>query len=152
MGLFSKLRNADASQPSQSEEVARGVLAMPILVAAADGSIDETEINQIMNMCTYSPIFHAVGAQKTMDLCKDIVAQLKSEGAEGVFARSIAALPAAQRETALCFAVRAALADGHFDQREKDMLMTMGERLGIAPEKFVQIFEVIVMLQRPAAA
>ena len=152
MGLFSKLRNADKSQVSQSEEIARGVLAMPILVAAADGNIDESEINQIINMCSYSPIFHAIGAPRTLELCKEIVTQRGSEGAEAVFARALQSLPAPQRETALCFAVRAALADGHFDQSEKDMLMAMGERMGVPAEKFVQIFEVMAMLQRPAAA
>ena len=152
MGLFSKLRGGDAAQSTQNEEIARGVLAMPFLVAASDGSVDKCEIDQILNMCAYSPIFHAVGADKTLALSKDIANQLHAEGATKVFARSAAALPAAQRETALCFAIRAALADGYVDQREKDMLVTMGEQLGVAPEKFMQIFEVMAMLQRPAAA
>lgn len=152
MGMFSKLRNGGKAQASQSEEIARGVLSMPMLVAAADGQIDEAEVNQILNMCSYSPIFHAIGAARTLDLGKEIVAQRASEGAEAVFARALQALPAAQRETALCFAVRAALADGHFDQSEKDMLIAMGERMGVAAEKFVQIFDVMAMMQRPAAA
>ncbi len=152
MGMFSKLRSAGKPQVQQSEEIARGVLALPLLVAAADGQIDDAEINQILNMCSYSPIFHAIGAQRTLELGKEIVAQRANEGAEPVFARALEALPAPQRETALCFAVRAALADGHFDQSEKDMLMTMGERMGVPAEKFVQIFEVTAMMQRPAAA
>ena len=152
MGLFSKLRNADKVQPKQNDEVARGVLAMPFLVAASDGSVEKCEIDQILNMCSYSPIFHAIGAERTIELSKEIAEQLHKEGATKVFARSANALPMEQRETALCFAIRAALADGYFDQREKDMLMTMGEQMGIAPEKFVQIFEVMAMMQRPAAA
>jgi len=149
MGLFSNLRAA-ATAPSAADTTAKSVLAMPFLVAAADGQIDDAEVHQILNMCAFSPIFHAVGADKTKKFAQDIVGGLKSKGFEAVFNEAQQSLSPAMVETAMCFAIRTAFADGVLDEKEKDMLLTMGQRLGLPQEKFLQIFEVMAMLQRPA--
>lgn len=152
MGLFSKLRAGAPANVKTDTEVARAVLSMPFMVAAADGKIDEIEIDQIMNMCSFSPIFHAIGLPKTTEMAKDIMVQLRSEGVSPVFSRAKDVLSPKLRETALCFAVRTAFADGHVDDSEREMLMTMGSNMGVSPEKFLQIFEVMSMLQRPQGA
>jgi len=130
------------------DETARAVTAMQLLVAAADGEISTPETTQITNMCTFSPVFHAVGPDRTMDLAGDVVKELKAKGATEVFARSAAALSPKLRETAICFAIRTALADGVLEETEKKMLNTMGESLGLAEETFFKIFDVMVMMQR----
>ena len=119
-------------------------------MAASDSKIDDAEMHQILNMFSCSPIFHAVGAQRTLDLGKAILTDLRSKGAVQVFASAIAILPATLRETALCFAIRTALADGTLTDQEKQMLMTMGRRLGVPKATCVNIFEVMLMLQRRA--
>jgi tellurite resistance protein len=149
MGLFSSLRSGIAGR-NPNDDTARAVLALPLLIAASDGKIDDSEMHQILNMCSYSPIFHAVGAQRTLDLGKAILTDLRSKGAEQVFAAATANLPPTLRETALCFAIRKALADGSLSNEEKQMLMVMGERLGVPEATFVKIFEVMLMLQRRA--
>lgn len=151
MGLFSNLRKA-TGQTSVQDETARAVLAMPILVAAADGQITLPETEQIGNMCMFSPVFHAVGPQRTQALGAEIVEELKAKGATEVFKRSAAVLSPKLRETAMCFAIRTALADGVLDEDEKKMLITMGESLGIAEETFFRIFDVMVMMQRAPGA
>jgi tellurite resistance protein len=149
MGLFSSLRSGIAGR-NPNDDIARSVLALPLMIAASDGKIDDSEMHQILNMCAYSPIFHAVGAQRTVDLGKAILTDLRAKGAEHVFAAATASLPPALRETALCFAIRTALADGSLSGDEKQMLIVMGERLGVAEATFVKIFEVMMMLQRRA--
>ena len=149
MGLFSSLRSGIAGR-NPNDDNARSVLALPLLIAASDGKIDDSEMHQILNMCAYSPIFHAVGAQRTLELAKAILTDLRSKGAEQVFAAATASLPPALRETALCFAIRTALADGSLSNEEKQMLVVMGERLGVTEATFVKIFEVMMMLQRRA--
>jgi tellurite resistance protein len=149
MGLFSSLRNG-IQGPNLAESTARAVLVPPLLVAAADGKIDATEVHQIINMCSYSPIFHAVGAKKMNELADAILADLRSKGAEHCFAQAKSTLTPPLVETAMCFAVRTALADGSIDKSEINTLCTMGERLGMTEQKFTQILEVMVMLQRPA--
>ncbi len=134
-----------------NDDTARAVLALPLMVAASDGKIDQAELTQVINMCSYSPIFHAVGAPRTFDLAKEIIADLQKKGLEAVFQSAQATLNPRLVETAMCFAIRTALADGSLAEEEKKVLVTMGERLGLAEATFMKIFEVMAMLQRPAA-
>ncbi|MEL6169877.1 MAG: tellurite resistance TerB family protein [Pseudomonadota bacterium] len=151
MGLFSNLRKATGAK-SVADDTARAVIAMPIMVAAADGKLDRSEIDQIINMCAYSPIFHAVGAERTQKLIMECLETIKAKGSEALFTQVASTLSPQMAETALCFAIRTALADGHLDQSEKDMLMAMASRMGIEPDTFIKMFDVMVILQRPAAA
>ncbi|SFT62207.1 tellurite resistance TerB family protein [Sedimentitalea nanhaiensis] len=150
MGLFSRLRSDDTGPADQASEVARSVLSMPFLIAAADGRMDDTELHQILNISTYSPIFLSIGVERTLILARDIVRQLRAEGGQKVFERAAASLSPELRETALCFAIRIALADGRLDPGEQEMLIAMAKRLEIAEARCIQIFEVIAMMQRPA--
>ena len=150
MGLFSNLRKS-AATPTGDEAVAKAVIAMPLMVAAADGQIDQAEMAQITNMCTFSPIFHAVGVETTQKLALACLETIKSTGSEALFTEAKAALSPQLAETALCFAIRTALADGVLEDSEKTMLMAMGQRLGVPEETFVKIFEVMIMMQRRAA-
>ncbi|MEM9344543.1 MAG: tellurite resistance TerB family protein [Pseudomonadota bacterium] len=149
MGLFSNLRKA-TNGVDTAEATAKAVLSMPLMVAAADGQIDDAEIHQILNMCAFSPIFHAVGAERTHKLAEEAVAVLKTKGAEALFTDVKDALSPNMVETAMCFAIRTSLADGRLDESEKTMLIAMGQRLGLPQDTFVKIFEVMMMLQRPA--
>jgi tellurite resistance protein len=150
MGLFSSMRSAVTGR-SANDDIARAVLSIPLLVAASDGKLEEAELNQITNMCSYSPIFHAVGAQRTFDLAKSILTDLQKKGGEAVFQSAKDTLSAKLCETAICFAIRTALADGYLAEEEKKMLVLMGERLGVPEATFGNIFEVMAMLQRRAA-
>lgn len=151
MGLFSNLRKA-SGQTSVQEETARAVLAMPIMVAASDGEISLPETEQIGNMCMFSPVFHAVGGKRTSELGVEIVKDIKANGMTQVFQRSTAALSPKLRETAMCFAIRTALADGVLEDNEKKILIAMGNSMGIAEETFSKIFDVMVMMQRAPGA
>ena len=148
LGLFSKLTG---SAPSQAQATARAVLTPALLVAISDGSIDQSEVDQIINGCMYNPIFHALGAKQTANLWNSILAECQSKGAEAVFAKAQAAMTPKLVETAMCFAVRTALADGHADKRELDMLSALGQRLGLPLETFENILNVMIMMQRRAA-
>ena len=152
MGLFSKLRGGTAASADPVEAVARGVLTMPLLTAAADGSIDKTEVDEVIRLCSQSPIFWSVGGQRTSDMAVEIINDLKARGANAVFEDGAVALSPALRETALCFSIRVAIADGTVDNSEKETLAAMGERLQIPFETFTKIFEVLMMLHRPATA
>lgn len=149
MGLFSKLR-AGTVATNPGETVARGLLTMPLLTAAADGSIDKSELDEVIRLCSQSPIFLSIGGAKTSQLAEEIVKDLQARGANAVFEDGAAALSPALRETALCFSVRVAIADGVVDKSEKDTLAAMGERMGIPIETFMKIFEVLMMLHRSA--
>ncbi len=155
MGLFSNLRKANGESVDKTntqEETARAVLALPIMVAASDGEITTPETMQISNMCMFSPVFLAIGGKRTSDLGVEIVEELKARGMTEVFQRSAAALSPKLRETAMCFAIRTALADGVLDENEKMVLVKMGESLGLPQETFMKIFDVMAMMQRAPEA
>jgi tellurite resistance protein len=154
MALFSKLRGTAASAPpvNSAETAARGILSISFLAAAADGKIEEAEVLQIMSMCAYSPIFHAIGHKRTHEISAEVLKDLRSQGANALFESAKAVLSQPLRETALCFAIRASLADGYLDPSEKNTLAAMGDRLGVSADDFVQMFNVLAKLQRPATA
>lgn len=152
MGLFSNLRKGvSAPAPAPSDAAARAVLTPALMVAASDGNLDRSELDQVINMCAYSPIFQAIGAERMLDLAKEILAQYRSTGAEATFAGVRASLTPNLAETAMCFAIRTAMADGNVSKDELDMLATMAQRIGLPVETFAKIFDVMLMLQRRAA-
>jgi tellurite resistance protein len=150
MGLFSNLRGS-APAKAPSDATARAVLTLPLMVAGADGNIDRAELDQIINMCAFSPIFQAIGVDRMLALAKEIIADHRAKGAEVTFARVRTDLTPKLAETAMCFAIRTAMADGNVAKEEFDMLIAMAGRIGLPPETFKQIFDVMIMLQRRAA-
>lgn len=151
MALFSRLRGA-AKQPDLKDDIARNVIAIPLLAAAADGEVSAPEMHDIANMCSFSPIFHAIGIERTQELVAAAFKDMQQLGIQGMVERANQTLAMPQRETAICFAIRVALADGVLEEDEKKMLLALGMHMEIPEEKFFQIFEVISMLQRPVAA
>jgi tellurite resistance protein len=151
MGLFSALRNVAPAQNTAAEDAARTVLTLPLLVACADGKIDPSELDQILNMCAFSPIFHAVGAERTTALAKEILKERAEKGAEPCFARAAKTMTPKLAETALCFAVRTSMADGNVSKEELDMLLAMADRMTVPVETTKKIFDVMTMMQRRAA-
>lgn len=150
MGLFSKLRGGNVM--STDDAIARKILTMPLITAAADGKIEKSELMEVMNLCAQNPVFLSIGADRTHELALAILADIKARGMNQVFEDAMDGLSPALRETAFCFSVRTAVADGRLDESEKDTLAAMSSRMGISIERFKQILDVLFMLQRSAAA
>ncbi len=148
MALFSRLRGGS----SQDSTVARAVLAPAVLTMAADGRIDEAEILQLNNMLAFSPIFLPMGGKATADLIKAVLQDLKKNGADRVIIESARVMSPGLRETAFCFAMRVAMADGVLEESEKNVLVGTADRLQLSRESFDKIVEVVTMMQRSAAA
>lgn len=149
MTVFSQ-RPDDGSSPDTT--IARAVLAPAVLTMAADGHIDETEIAQLTNLCMFSPIYEPVGPKVAGDLIKDILQDLGQRGAEPVIKEAAEALSPALCETAFCFAMRVAMADGVLDEGERDALSGTAALMQLDQDAFAKIVEVIAMMQRPATA
>lgn len=148
MGFFSALRNTTAPARNPVEDQARALLAIPLLVAAADGNVSPDELTQIGNLCAFNPIFRQLGAERTHAILTEHAKTLRTQGGEALLSAVLPALGPKLRETAMCFAIRAALADGRLEQGEIQMLEALGSRLGITMPVFEKIFTVMMMLQR----
>ncbi|MBO9445161.1 tellurite resistance TerB family protein [Ruegeria sp. R14_0] len=148
MALFSRLRGGS----SQDTSIARAVLAPAVLTMAADGRIDDAEVIQLTNMLTFSPIFLPLGGKATGELIKTVLKDLQKSGPDKVITESAQLLSPALRETAFCFAMRVAMADGVLEESEKNVLSGTASRLQLSDQAFESIVHVVTMMQRSAAA
>ena len=149
MGIFSKLRSAAGER---DDGIAKAVLTPAVSTMVADGSVDDAELAQLSNVCAFSPIFFNHDGESVSTLIKEIVEEIKEKNHDAVIGDAIAKLSPALRETALCFAMRLALADGRIDDGEKASLAQTAGHMQISVERFGQMFEVMAILQRPPSA
>jgi tellurite resistance protein len=149
MALFSRLRSGGGAPDTT---IARAVLAPAVLTMAADGSVDKAELVQLNNVCGFSPIFGPLGPETVTRLVNEILNDLSKRGPHEVITEAAGKLSPALRETAFCFAMRIAMADGVLDDGEKAALSGTAARLELAPETFGKIVDVVAMMQRPATA
>ncbi len=132
--------------------VARSVLTPAISTMIADGDISGFESTQIANLCAFSPIYGEISRGDLDGMIEEVVEEIVNLGHPETIRQAGAALSPALRETALCFAMRVAMADGSINDRERETLVQTAEHLAIDPAIFDQILDVVTMMQRPAAA
>lgn len=118
----------------------------------ADGDVNEFEQAQIANLCAFSPIFLPLGGERLQLMIREIIADIGVQGHPEAIRKAASSLSPALRETAISFAMRVALADGHINDNEKASLAQTGHYMEISPEVFQRIFGVVAMMQRPVTA
>ncbi|MEO1292281.1 MAG: tellurite resistance TerB family protein [Pseudomonadota bacterium] len=153
MGLFNKLRKASATaDTSQQTNVARAVLTPAVSTMISDGDVNEAEKLQLINVCSFSPIFFELDGPSFSKMIGSIIDEISANGHEAAIQKAAQGLSPKLRETAMCFALRIALADGVIEDGEKASLSQTGQHMGISPEMFGVMLEVIAMMQRPPTA
>ena len=145
MGIFTAIRE------KPTDRVARATLTLPLLIAAGEGRLAATELTRVSNICAYSPVFQAIGPARTREIALDLLDQIEEKGADALLARARRALPPRLRETALCLAIRTALAEGTLSDADYGAIKAMAQEMEIRPDTVARMFEVMVMLQRAAA-
>lgn len=150
MGLFARVRGAAADDPPQAA-TARALLAMPLLVAAAEGRTGPADLAGLAALCAASPAVAALGPDGAAGALAAHLDRLRRAGAEALFAGANARLTPPLRETAFCLAVRAALARGRAGEAALATLRRLAERLELSPATVRAVLEVMAMLHRPAA-
>lgn len=146
MGLFSNLRKAQ-STPSH-EATARAVITPAVFVMAVDGSVDNSEVAQLGNSCSFSPIFAPIAPERTVEMIKEILQDIAARTPNVVIREAIDQMSPALRETSLAIAMRIALADGRLDDSEKNTLILLSQDMGISQNATEAMFAVVSILQR----
>ncbi|MDA7964844.1 tellurite resistance TerB family protein [Ruegeria sp.] len=146
------LSSQGTEQPAQEPSLALAVLTPSVVTIASDGKINEAEIAQLSNLIAFSPIFAGLGADILDDMTNAVMDDLVKNGADQVIDGCIDALSPPLRETAFCFAARVAMADGILDDRERDVLSDMAEKLMLPAGTFEKVLSVVAMMQRSAQA
>lgn len=151
MGLFGVFggEKSDETIALADDPVARAVLTPAVSTMIGDGDVNDAEMAQLSNLIAFSPIFGDHGPAAVSGFVNYIIETIRQNGHDETIKAAAAELPEALRETALCFAMRIALADGKIEDGEKASLAQTGGHLGVTPERFGQIFGVIAALQHP---
>lgn len=151
MGLFGMLKGGggDKTVGVIDDPVARAVLTPAVSTMVGDGEVNPAEHAQINNLIAFSPIFFEHGPATVTAYIQHILEQISKNGHEATIKAAAAELNQPLRETAMCFAIRMALADGVIEDGEKASLSQTGHFMEIPPETFGKMFEVLAMLQRP---
>ncbi|MEL6766786.1 MAG: tellurite resistance TerB family protein [Pseudomonadota bacterium] len=144
MSLFSRLRR----QQRPDSELQRSVLTPAVLTMVVDGNIDPREAQLMVSMVMTSPIFHGSNQEALEALTREIFEEVKRTGTAGVVRRAAHVLSPGLRETALCFAVRIAMADGVLADEELAVLENISQTMGIDQEVMLSFFQTIAALQR----
>ena len=146
MALFSRLRGK--TKTPQQEAMARNLLIPSVFVMTVDGSLDKSEIVQLANGCSFSPIFAGMPGEKIVAMIESILKELAGGNVDQIIPAAIEALPMGLRETSLAFAVRVAFADGQVHNNEAEVLKLLGQQMGVPQETFASMTQVMAMLQR----
>lgn len=132
--------------------IAQAILTPAIATMISDGEINKDEASQIANLCAFSPIYEKVDHGLLDSMIEHGINEVIVHGGEMAVRRACGSLSPAMRETALCFAIRIAMADGTINDKERHSLVETAVLLDIHSEIFEQILEVVAMMQRPAMA
>ncbi len=141
-------QSSAASVTDQDVEIARAILVPAVSTMIVDGEIHHRETAQLANICGFSQVFAPIGPDDTSQLSMDIIDEIKKDGHATVIERAAQSLSPALRETALCFAIRIALADGRLDEREKQAIKMTVQIFDISDDIATKIFDVLTMMQR----
>ena len=141
-----------AATPQSTNQIARAVLTPAVSTMISDGDINDWELAQLSNVCSFSPVFFEVDGDTMQGMVRAIIDEIRLQGHPETIKRAASSLSPKLRETALCFALRIALADGRIDEGEKNSISQTGYFMDIEPAVFDQILAVVAMMQRPPTA
>ncbi len=153
MGLFSKLRSGQSKAPSapaqtnanaHNIQIARAVLAAPILTCYADGEVAWEETQTLVERSLLVPEVQAIGFDAALELVKQVTLDLHQRGGATVLAEAVSVLPMVLREMSLAISMQVAASDGHIDENEVNTLSGIAQRMGISVEKFRELTQLMV--------
>ena len=148
MAKFSELRGGTPVPPMTGTDVPlrQALLTPAVATIVADGSVADTELDQLRSLCAASPVFREIGGAELEALVEAAHASIEHRGTEPAIAAAARVLSPALRRTALALAAHVAAADGRVDPSEEAILEQTALTLGIDDGTFDRICEVVTIL------
>ena len=144
MVSFSELRAANWHEMTP----ARALLIPAVLTIAADGEISDAEIAHLNTLIAFNPTLSNLTEKAVDGLTNSIMDDVLIDGRALVISASAQALPPAMHETAFCFAVFAAMADGKLLEKEQDVLAEIAAAFGLSVKAVEHISHVVHVMGR----
>lgn len=126
---------------------ARALMAVPMAICAAHHGLDLPR-DTILRQLRGHPAFSALDERSLDSLYARLLRQLEGQGVEATLRAAVQQLTLSMRETALMLTLMVLLEAGPLEGAERDDLMELGEYMGVAPERFVTLFEALLTLRR----
>jgi tellurite resistance protein len=145
MSLLKSFQNAISgikamADQKMNETVANGSMAIAASVAAADGSIDESELDAVHEVITGEDIFKAQDQDLLCEIFDKYANSMKSPLKKRNVTKAITALAGRSdddRETAFLVGLEIAAADGNVDNDEKATLRQIAEMINVNYNKLM---------------
>lgn len=137
--MFGKLKErltGGANKLQGKTDLLEGICAMAALVAAADGDIEDSEVEATLSaLTTHAVLGSAFGASEIeRELDKQLTRANGGMAGKLALKREIAEMkdknPSDELEMALMIAIDVAMADGELEPEEKPVLEDLAKRLG----------------------
>lgn len=127
---------------------AEAFAAIALALSAADGTVDDVEIENIVTYLRRMHLFRDFDTPQFVALFDKLVRLLVSGGPEQLIEAARDSIPDDLRPTAFALSVDVALADGVIEERERALMATLRTSLGISDELALKITEVMVIKNR----
>lgn len=146
MGLFTGRKRGAAAEAGM--DIPQALVAPALLAIGADHAPDRARLARLAVQCGLSPVFAGRDQGAILKLLDAVAADFGRRGPNAVMNEAVAALPRPLRETAMAFAMRAAMDEGEVGEAEQHLLMAMSRQMDLPDELTDTIFSVIAILQR----
>jgi hypothetical protein len=134
------------------DALARAVLALPLTALAPEGRMAAAALDRVIALCAAAPVLAGCGQGALRAYALAILRETAARGAGAVLARVTPALTPPLAETALCLALRAALAgQDRLAARDRQVLGALARHLGLDPAMLDRMTPVLAVLDRPAS-
>ncbi len=144
MGIFDKIfGGADPSSITLTQQEA--FFAIMLLVVAADGEIDDSEVISMYSVTKRMKLYAGMPDNQHVTLIKKLAGILKKNGPKILLEKASASLPADIKPTAFAIAADLAFADGTVEDKERAILEVIYTQLNIPQDLATKIIEVIVI-------
>ena len=146
MGLFDKVMKKDETPVKFNPQQAMS--ACCLLAVAADGVIEQDEVNRIVTSLSGMKLFSHTGMNDLGKMLQNSAKLVEQRGAGAVMVAAKQGLTPEQRETGFAIAADLTLADGIMAKKEQAFLEEFYKALEIQEDQALKIVEVIAIKNR----
>ncbi len=135
----------------QDEAAAIAVLAVILMTLAPEGRVDDRRLADALLAVAAAPALSGLSVRGLARTARDLQSELADRGPLRMIRAVTPHIQGRAAETALCLAVRAALAGGGLDGTGRAMLDRAAEAMRVPAARLAMIVEVMGLAERPAA-
>ena len=148
MSFFEDVFAGGAAEEVAALDAAESFAAIALALSAADGSVDDVEIENIVTYLRRMHLFRDYETTDFVDLFDKLARLLVQGGPERLIEAAQDALPSELRPTAFALSLDVSLADGVIQDEERALMAKLRTSLEIPNDLALKITEVMIIKNR----